>query len=184
MVLLISPFLLQGNTETEIPSQAWVFCLAAALLYLASSVYHALPPGSKKEKARLWDHSSIYLLIAGTYTPFALGPLREYGGWWLFLIQWTLASVGIAFVLLGGVHLRRLSNVCYITMGWIGLFWLGGMLESMPVSALGWLLGGGAVYTLGVVFYCATGWKFAHTLWHFFVIGGTLCHAYAIWRYT
>jgi len=183
IIVLIAPFLILPGPAKNPPALAWVFCLSAAMLYLASSIYHALPPGPEKEKARLWDHASIYLLIAGTYTPFALGPLREFGGWWLFGLQWGLASAGIGFVLGGGMRLRRLSNLCYLAMGWGGLFWLGGMIQSMPWQALGWLLGGGVVYSTGVIFYCATNWRFAHSLWHFFVITGTLCHAYAIWRY-
>lgn len=157
-----------------------VFALALLALFLASTIYHALPHGPLKHSARVLDHAAIFVLIAGTYTPFAAGPLRHSGGGWLLAIEWTFAAAGIAFVLFGGMNLRWFSNGLYIVMGWAGLAFLPDFLRHIEPRAMTWLVTGGVVYTAGVVFYSARGWRYSHFAWHLFVLGGAACHAYAV----
>ncbi len=159
---------------------ALIFVATALVLHLASLLYHALPPGGAKHVAHLVDHSGIFLLIAGTYSPFLLGPLREHGGWLLFSIEWIFAVAGIAFKLLGGMKYRRLSNAIYITMGWIGVFIMPAFVREMGWTIAYWVIAGGVAYTLGVVFYAAKHRRHTHFIWHLFVIAGTACHAWAV----
>lgn len=157
-----------------------VFGVTLVAMYSISAVYHALPPGPRKVKARLADRISIYALIAGTYSPFALGPLRGAGGIWLFALQWILALGGAAFVLRGGIRLRRLSIGLYLAMGWMGLLFFSAFLDRIPPEGLFWLLAGGVVYTAGVPFYMAKRLPFSHLAWHAMVIGGSACHFLAV----
>jgi len=163
------------------PAQAGLAIYLAALLamYGSSTLYHGLPPGRKKSLARVADHLAIYGLIAGTYTPFALGPLRFHGGWMLAATEWALASVGAIFVLSGGMQQRRLSNALYLAMGWLGLF-LPDFRNHVPAVCLAWLLAGGVAYSVGVVFYSAKRMPFSHAIWHLFVIAGSACHFVAV----
>jgi len=182
LVLLISPTIIKAGGSSG-AFGAWTFCLAAALVYIASTLYHAIPRGVWKSRARLLDRSAIFMLIAATYTPFALGPLVNRGGWWLLGLQWGLAAAGIIFVLLGGQRYKTLSNVLYIGMGWMGLFWAPAVIQEASWAAFFWMAGGGLVYTIGVGFYSARKLQFGHFIWHLFVIAGTLCHAWAVWRF-
>jgi hemolysin III len=160
-----------------------VFALALLALFFASTVYHVLPHGPLKRIARVLDHAAIFVLIAGTYTPFAAGPLRHAGGGWLLLIEWTMAALGVGFVLLGGMNFRRLSNALYIAMGWAGLMFLPDFLRHVGAHAMAWIVAGGVVYTAGVVFYSARSWRYSHFAWHLFVLVGAACHAYAVAMY-
>lgn len=173
-------FLVLLVLERPVSPGQLVFALALLALFLTSTLYHALPHGPLKHTARVLDHSAIFVLIAGTYTPFAAGPLRHSGGVWLLALEWTLAAVGIVFVLLGGMNLRRLSNGLYIAMGWAGIAFLPDFLRHVGPQALAWIVAGGVVYTVGVIFYSARGWRYSHFAWHLFVLGGAACHAYAV----
>lgn len=161
-----------------------VFGATMVALYLASTVYHALPPGRAKSRFRVIDHSAIYSLIAGTYTPFALGPLRGPWGWSLLAVVWTLAALGIiAKVKLGFVS-PRLSTGLYVAMGWMGLIVLQPLLERMPAGGLWWLLAGGIFYTGGVLFFVKDAQlRYGHALWHVCVVAGTLCHFVSVLKY-
>lgn len=161
-----------------------VFGASMVALYLSSTIYHALPPGPSKSLFRVIDHSAIYLLIAGTYTPFALGPLRGPWGWSLLSIVWGLAALGIfAKVKIGFVY-PRLSTGLYVAMGWMGLIVLKPMLHRMPAGGLWWLLAGGICYTGGVLFFVKDAQlRFGHALWHVCVVAGTLCHFVAVLEY-
>jgi Predicted membrane protein, hemolysin III homolog len=159
---------------------AAAFGVTLVAMYAISAVYHALPQGPRKVKARLADRISIYALIAGTYSPFALGPLRDAGGIWLFALQWIMALGGAAFVLLGGIRLRRISIGLYLAMGWLGILFLPAFLQKMSSEGLFWLLAGGIVYTAGVPFYMAKRLPFSHLAWHVMVIGGSACHFLAV----
>lgn len=161
-----------------------IFGASMVALYLSSTIYHALPPGPSKSLFRVIDHSAIYLLIAGTYTPFALGPLRGPWGWSLLGIVWGLAALGIlAKVKLGFIY-PRLSTGLYVAMGWMGLVVLKPMLERMPAGGLWWLLAGGICYTGGVLFFVKDAQlRFGHALWHVCVVAGTLCHFVAVLEY-
>jgi hemolysin III len=160
-----------------------IFALAMVSLYLVSTIYHAVPPGRIKELFHLLDHSAIYVLIAGTYTPFALGALRGAWGWTLFWVVWSLAILGIGFKVFGGLKLQRLSLLTYLGMGWmalaaIRLFWL-----HVQFAGLLWIFAGGVAYTAGVYFYVAKRLPYSHFVWHLFVITGTACHFCAVLWY-
>jgi hemolysin III len=163
------------------PAQAGLAIYVATLFAVhgISMLYHGLPPGRKKSAARVADHLAIYGLIAGTYTPFALGPLRFHGGWILAAVEWALAGIGVIFVLSGGMQQRRLSNALYLAMGWLGLF-LPDFRNHVPAACLAWLLAGGITYSVGVAFYSAKRMPFSHTVWHLFVIAGSACHFVAV----
>lgn len=160
-----------------------IFLATLLFMYATSTLYHALPERAGKHRVRLLDHAAIYLLIAGTYTPLIVGPLRASGGLALFLLEWGLAFLGIATKIWGGYRWRHVSNLLYIGMGWAGLFWARVFIQHVPWEAFLWVLGGGIVYTVGTVFYLAKHRAYTHVIWHLFVFGGSCCHAYAIWRY-
>ena len=141
------------------------------LLYLASTIYHALPAGNAKRVFLLVDHSAIFLLIAGTYTPFTLGVLRGSWGWSLFGMVWSLALFGIVLKATVGARYRGLSTSLYLAMGWLVLVAAQPVLNSVPVPGLWWLLAGGLAYTVGVAFFLVNGRvRFAHAVWHLFVV--------------
>ena len=162
----------------------WVFAAALLVLFLTSTLYHALVAEPAKEVARILDHVAIFALIAATYTPFALGPLRPGGGLLLFTLEWLLAVVGLCFVLCGGHDRVRISNALYIGMGWLGLFFLSDFINKVPLAGNWLILAGGLFYTVGVAFYSARAWRFSHLVWHLFVLAGALCHAVAVYAYS
>jgi hemolysin III len=161
-----------------------IFAAAMALMYLSSTIYHALPAGRAKDAFHLLDHAAIYLLIAGTYTPFTLGVLRGGWGWTLFGLIWGLAALGIVLTLAAGNRWRRYSTALYIGMGWLVLIAAKPLWDSLPAAGLGWLLGGGVAYTAGVYFYVHESLRFSHFAWHVFVVAGTACHFVAVWKYS
>jgi hemolysin III len=132
---------------------------------------------------RVLDHSAIYLLIAGTYTPFALGPLRGAWGWSLLAVIWVLALVGIASKLMTGVKIRHASTALYLVMGWLIVVALKPLIHSVPLHGLLWIAAGGIAYTAGVAFYAMTHVRYAHTVWHLFVAAGSACHFVAVLVY-
>ena len=158
---------------------ALVFALSLALLYLASTLYHAVPHPAAKRRLKVLDHCAIYLLIAGTYTPFTLTVLREHGGWWLFGAIWTLAAAGIVFKLFHTGRFKRLSTLVYLGMGWMVLAAAKPFLQQVPVGIIAWLLAGGAAYSLGTLFYMSRR-RHAHAVWHGFVLTGSGCHFVAV----
>lgn len=162
---------------------ASIFGATAALLYLTSTLYHALPANRAKRVLQILDHGAIYLLIAGTYTPFTLGILRGPWGWTLFGLIWTFAAAGIVLKALRGIRHRRLSTAVYLAMGWLILAAAGPLWHAMPVSGLIWLAAGGVAYTVGVGFYAVDRMRYAHFVWHLFVLAGTACHFVAVLRY-
>ncbi len=162
---------------------AAVFGTSALLLYFTSTLYHALTPSRAKRVLQILDHGAIYLLIAGTYTPFTLGVLRGPWGWTLFGLIWALAAIGIAIKSIGGVRRPRLSTALYLAMGWLGLIAAKPMWDAMPAWGLFWLAAGGIAYTVGVGFYAAERVRYAHSVWHLFVLAGTACHFVAVLRF-
>jgi hemolysin III len=154
------------------------------LLYAVSTIYHALPQTRAKCAFRLFDHIAIYLLIAGTYTPFTLGVLRGAWGWTLFGLVWGLAIVGILLKAFAGVKYEVCSVLLYLVMGWLCVIAAGPMLTLMPTWGIVWLLAGGIAYTVGVVFYALDHRvQYCHFVWHLFVIAGTACHFVAVLGY-
>lgn len=164
---------------------AGVFAFTVILLYAASTVYHAIPHyRGAKTLFQVLDHGAIYLLIAGTYTPFTLGVLNGPWGWTLLVLVWTMAIIGVALKSLGRVGHPVLSAIIYLAMGWIVLIAIKPLLLSMPPWGLFWLVSGGAAYTLGVVFFLLDQRvRYAHFVWHLFVLMGTACHFVAVLLY-
>jgi hemolysin III len=179
--ILVVAALRRGTTSDLIAVS--VFAGAMALLYLSSTLYHALPRGRVKEAFHVLDHAAIYLLIAGTYTPFTLGVLQGRWGWTLFGLVWGLAAVGILTKVFAGIRWHGLSTIVYVVMGWLVLIAAKPLWESLPTAGLLWLLAGGIAYTGGVFFYVRKDLRFGHLVWHLFVVAGSACHFVAVWKY-
>ncbi|MGE0621234.1 MAG: hemolysin III family protein [Pseudomonadales bacterium] len=161
-----------------------VFGVALTLLYTTSTLYHALPHGTAKRVFRRLDHSAIYVLIAGTYTPFALGIFREAWGWALCALIWAMAGAGILVKSLGRGHHPVMSSVTYLSMGWLALLVPGPLLNLLPTPGLVLLVSGGFAYTLGVLFFVLDDrLRYAHFVWHAFVLLGSACHFAAVLLY-
>ncbi|HMZ80586.1 MAG TPA: hemolysin III family protein [Acidobacteriota bacterium] len=179
--ILVASALGQSNLQIVAVS---VFAASMMLLYLASTIYHVLPPSKHKHLFRIVDHAAIYVLIAGTYTPFTLGVLRGAWGWTLFGIVWSMAIAGIVFKALGGIRFDKLSTALYLAMGWLVVIAIKPLITLVPMAGLVWLFVGGIFYTGGVAFYAATRLKYHHFLWHLCVLAGTFCHFFAVLWYS
>lgn len=162
---------------------ACIFSATMVLLYLTSTLYHALPPNRAKRIMQVIDHGAIFLLIAGTYTPFTLGVLYGTWGWTLFGLVWGLALFGVTLKALTGVKYQKLSNCLYLGMGWIILVAIKPFVTLLPGWGMFWIAMGGVFYTAGVYFFCAERMKYNHFIWHLFVTAGTVCHFFAILWY-
>jgi hemolysin III len=162
---------------------ASVFATSMVLMYLTSTLFHALPRCRTKRVFQILDHSAIYILIAGTYTPFTLGVLRGDWGWTLFGLVWGLAVVGTVLKSLGGVRYTTVSTWVYLAMGWLVLIAAKAVWTLVPNWGLFWLLAGGVAYTAGTVFFMAERIRYFHFVWHLFVVAGTACHFIAVLRY-
>ena len=160
-----------------------VFAASMALLYLSSTIYHALPPGRTKNAFHVLDHAAIYLLIAGTYTPFTLGVLKGGWGWTLFGLVWGLAALGVLLKVFAGIRWHGISTAVYVGMGWLIIIAAKPLWNSLPLAGLIWLFGGGVAYTSGVYFYLKKNMRYGHLVWHLFVVAGTGCHFVAILHY-
>jgi hemolysin III len=160
---------------------ALAFGLGGLLMFFTSTLYHAARRPAAKAVLRRLDHSAIYLLIAGTYTPFTLGVVRGSLGWALFGIVWTLAIVGVIVKLTGGMlRIPWASTLIYLLMGWIGLVACRQLWDNLTAMQFGWLIAGGLCYTGGVPFYLWKSRPYAHVVWHLLVLGGVACHFVAI----
>ena len=160
-----------------------VFATTMVLLYFTSTLFHALPQCRAKRVFQILDHSAIYFLIAGTYTPFTLGVLRGTWGWTLFGLAWGLAAAGTLLKALGGIRYNTVSTLVYIAMGWLILIAPNTVWTLVPKWGLIWLIAGGIAYTAGAVFFLAERFRYFHFVWHLFVIVGTACHFMAVWWY-
>ncbi|PRD15628.1 PAQR family membrane homeostasis protein TrhA [Pantoea coffeiphila] len=153
------------------------------LLFLASTLYHAIPHQRAKYWLKKLDHSAIYLLIAGTYTPFLLVGLKSSLAHGLMVVIWSLALAGIVFKLAFAHRFEALSLVTYLLMGWLSLIVIYQMVTKLPAGSVWLLAAGGVIYSLGVIFYVAKRIPYNHAIWHGFVLGGSLCHFFAIYLY-
>ncbi len=163
---------------------AAIFLGALVLSYLASTLYHALPRGRAKHVLRIAEHMAIFVLIAGTYTPFTLGVLRGPWGWTLFGLIWFLALTGIVLKGIGGVRYPRASMALYLLMGWVVLVAIDPLWQRMPHRGFLWIVLGGLAYTGGVVFYALDyRLRYSHFVWHLFVMTGTALHFWAVYWY-
>lgn len=159
---------------------AAVFAATASLLYLTSTLYHAITNTRAKHVLRVLDHSAIYLLIAGTYTPFTLGVLRGAWGWSLLGSIWGLAIAGVIVKSVSGFHMRGLSTVLYLAMGWLVIIAVRPLYLNLAPWGLFWLAAGGVAYTAGTAFYAARRMPYGHFAWHLCVMAGTACHFVAV----
>ncbi len=157
-----------------------IFAATMAALYLASTLYHALPNARAKRVFRVLDHAAIFLLIAGTYTPFTLGILRGGWGWALFGAIWGLALAGVISKAVLAFRYPIISTAIYVAMGWLMLIAVHPLWQRMPYQGLLWLLAGGLAYTGGVAFYTAKRVRYSHFAWHLCVLAGTTCHFFAV----
>jgi hemolysin III len=178
------PVVLLASLERGDPLQvlgAAIFGLSLVILYGASTVYHSFPRSHARGVLRVIDHSAIYLLIAGSYTPFALGPLRGPFGWSVFAVVWSMAIAGIALKMRKGFGRPWLTVTPYIVMGWISVLMLRPLVTQIGLSGFWWLLAGGLCYTGGVVFYATDHRvRYGHAVWHLFVLAGSTCHFFAV----
>jgi hemolysin III len=181
LVALVVLSILRGN--------AWhiagctTFGVTLVLLYAASTLYHSFHSPRFKRILKILDHTAIYLLIAGTYTPFTLVNLRGFWGWILFGLVWGLSVFGIAWKL---VHVERsqiVSTSVYVAMGWLVLIAIKPVMAVVPLSGMVWLFAGGLFYTVGVIFYALKRLPFNHAIWHVFVMAGSVCHYFAVMFY-
>ncbi len=179
--ILIATAAERGDTMQVIGCTVFATCLV--LLYAASTIYHALPTSRAKHIFRVADHSMIYLVIAGSYTPFLLGVLRGPFGWTLCAVIWGLAALGILHKLLLGMRFQHVSTALYLGMGWLALVAIGPLTAHVPSPGLAWLGAGGLLYTVGVIFYAWDGLRYGHMVWHLFVLAGSACHFVAVLNY-
>jgi hemolysin III len=161
-----------------------VFGVALVALYAASTLYHSFRDEMRKRLLRKFDHAAIFLLIAGPYTPFALGVLRGVWGWLLLGSVWSLAAFGVARTIAGGVDRPYRGTRLYLAMGWLIVLVIGPVTERMNPAGLWLIVAGGVAYTVGVAFYAARGLKFHHLIWHVFVLLGSACHVLAALWYS
>jgi len=150
------------------------------ILYLASTLYHSFTNEKVKQFFRLMDHTSIYLLIAGTYTPITLVAMRGAWGWTLFGLIWGLALVGISYELFIPSKKMVIPVILYVSMGWLVIIAVKPMLEMLPKGLISWIVAGGLFYTSGVVFYIWKKIPFNHAIWHLFVLGGSISHFFGM----
>lgn len=156
------------------------FGLSLIVLYTASTVYHLATTEKKKNKLRIFDHISIYYLIAGTYTPFALIALRDSLGWWIFGTVWTMAIIGTVFKLFFTGKYEFVSIIAYVLMGWLIVIDFSFLVEQLNFLSLLFLILGGGIYTLGTVFYAIHKIPYNHAIWHLFVLGGSIFHFFSV----
>ena len=161
-------------------ASALVFGGSLLALHLASTLYHAAAAPADKARLKLVDHCAIYLLIAGTYTPFTLIGLRGGLGWTLFAAIWSLAALGIVFKLVSAGRLRVLSTLIYVAMGWLVLVAIRPVMAALDDWTFAWILAGGVAYTAGTLFYHRPTMPHSHAVWHLFVIAGGVCHYVAV----
>lgn len=182
LVLLLMQALHEGAGAVALTSYS-LYGGSMILLYLASTLYHAIPHHRAKYWLKKIDHCAIYLLIAGTYTPFLLVGLDSPLARGLMAVIWGLALVGVLFKLAFAHRFEALSLVTYLTMGWLSLIVIYQLARALPVGGVALLAIGGVIYSLGVIFYASRRWRFGHAIWHGFVLGGSVCHFLAIYLY-
>jgi len=181
-LVLMVVFAVKRGSATHVVACA-LYGATLVLLYSSSTFYHALPRGRAKRVFGTLDHAAIFFLIAGTYTPFALVTLRGGWGWSLFGVIWGLAIGGVVLEAVTRGRARRLQLVLYLVMGWSIVIAARPLLRGLAPGGLALLLGGGLAYTLGVIFFVWRSLRFHHAVWHVFVLGGSVCHFFAVLLY-
>jgi hemolysin III len=181
MVLLIVFSSLYGNLNHII--SCTIFGITLVLLYTASTLYHSFQNQNIKRVFKIFDHSCIYVLIAGTYTPFLLVTIRGVVGWSMLALIWSLTAIGIIFKVFFVHRFNIISTIAYILMGWLVIFAIKPLFQSLPGGGLALLIVGGLAYTLGTIFYAWEKLPFNHAIWHLFVFSGSVCHFCAVMFY-
>ncbi len=181
LTMMVTLAALQGGGRQV--AAAIVYGISLIALYTASTLYHAVRDVRLKKLLKTVDHASIYLLIAGTYTPFTLITLQGNGGWLIFGLVWGIAVLGLMLEVFWPNRPKAVSLAGYIGMGWIIIFKAGSMVETLSAPGLWLLLGGGLSYTIGTVFYVMKRTPYMHSIWHLFVLGGSICHFLAVVMY-
>ena len=178
VALVVMLYLAAGDPLKTV--SAAVFGLSLVLLYSSSTLYHFFTSPRWKAKFQALDHACIYLLIAGSYTPFTLITLRGPSGWALFAAVWTMAIIGVLLkTFWKGKKDHWISTALYLLMGWLILLAFGPLLRGMPIAGVWWLAAGGLAYSFGVIFFAWRRLPFNHAIWHLFVLGGSVCHVWA-----
>lgn len=183
MAVLIVFSALKGNVWSVVSSV--IYGITMILLYTFSALYHSFQAPKVKSVLRIFDHCSIFLLIAGTYTPFTLVTLRQYDaklGWLLFSVVWGAAILGIILNIISIEKFKVFSMICYVAMGWVIVFAIKPLMATLEAGGLLLLVAGGLAYTFGIIFYMARK-KYMHSIWHFFVLAGTVLHFFAVLFY-
>ena len=157
-----------------------IFGVTLILLYSASTLYHSFQKPRIKRIFKIMDHSCIYLLIAGTYTPFLLVTLSGVLGWTMFAVIWSLALLGVMFKVFFVHRFKIISTLAYVLMGWLIILAIKPLVDALSSGGIVWLVAGGLAYTLGVIFYAWKKLPFSHAIWHLFVLGGSTCHFFAV----
>lgn len=160
-----------------------IYGITLITLYLASTLYHGWLPGKVKQWLQVADHAAIYLLIAGTYTPFTLVVLPPVWGWTLCAIIWALALTGVIFKIFFIGRFNVLSTILYLIMGWLVVVAMNPLIENFSTGGLSWLVAGGLFYSLGTIFYLWEKLPYSHVIWHLFVMAGSICHFFSILLY-
>jgi len=181
LVLLVTYSVRHGDSW-QVVSTA-IFGVTLVLLYSSSTIYHSFKDERRRVLMRKFDHAAIFLLIAGTYTPFVLVTLRGPWGWSLFGVVWALAIAGVMLKFWFAGRFRVASTLLYIGMGWLVMIALKPLMAALPAEGLHLLVAGGLCYTGGAVFYLWRGLPYNHAIWHLFVLGGSVCHWVAVFRY-
>lgn len=181
LVLLVVSSALHG--DAWIITSTAVYGASLVILYTASTLYHSVTSPRWRRFFQKMDHAAIFLLIAGTYTPFTLGPLRGGWGWTLFGIVWGFAVVGIVLKLFFAGKADVLSTIAYLVMGWLVVIAIKPLIAALPAGGLWLLVAGGLCYSLGTIFYLWEKLPFNHAVWHVWVLGGSACHWAAIFTY-
>lgn len=180
VLLLVSAF--KSGSVAHITSFA-IFGSSLIVLYAASTLYHYTKQPDLRLKLNILDHSAIYVLIAGTYTPFSLVVLKGWVGWTIFGVSWGLAILGIIFKVFYFGKYDKVSTIAYVLMGWVIIFAIKPLIDSFPTPGLVWLFAGGLSYSLGALFYSIKSIRFNHAIFHIFVLMGSFCHFMAIFLY-
>ncbi len=160
-----------------------IFGGSLIVLYAASTLYHSAKIHELRRKLKIIDHSAIYVLIAGTYTPFTLITLNGTNGWVIFCVSWGMGLIGIALKLFFTGKYKLISTLLYVLMGWMIVFAINPLIDNLPLDGLYWLIAGGVSYTIGAVLYSIKKIKFNHAIFHVFVLIGSFCHFYSVFFY-
>jgi len=181
-LILLVRYAISDGTVWHVVSFS-IYGVSLVILYSASTLYHYIQEPKLRYKLNIFDHAAIYVLIAGSYTPFTINVMQGMLGWGLFGTVWTIAILGIALKLFFTGKYGKLSTAAYIVMGWLAVFGMKSLFEALPIEGVIWLLAGGISYTIGAIFYSIKAIKFNHAVFHVFVLLGSICHFMSVFLY-